>query len=240
MSQRFDIEKLSFENISFGFDGGHRIFEACDFEFPMNEVVWVKAESGAGRSTLIQLLGVLQMPQQGAYRINGENICEMSFEEFLPYRLNIGFGFDQGGVIHNRTIFENLMLPLLYHKIGSPVEAMERVDAMLEHMGILKHRDQRPSLVPGSVRKMTCLLRALVMHPQMVLLDDPSAGLGQDVALKYFDLVKKLRDDGTVKHLFISSYDEKLMSLLDYKEVFIDSGMLHHSGELEEKRRVAV
>jgi len=235
MIQRVSIESLKFENLSFSFDKRSRIIDNCSFEFPMNQNVWIKAESGSGRSTLLQILGVLQLPHSGGYFINGENICEMSFEEFLPYRLNIGFGFDQGGVIHNRTIFENLMLPLLYHKIGNPIDAMDRVDDFLAHMGIMKYRDQRPSLVPGTVRKIACLLRALVMHPELVLLDDPSVGLGQEAALKYFDLIKMLREKNQLKHVFISSFDEKIMSLIEHSEIFIDSGILHFSTEPERK-----
>lgn len=235
MIQRVSIDSLKFENLSFSFDKRYKIIDNCSFEFPMNQNVWIKAESGSGRSTLLQILGVLQLPHSGGYFINGENICEMSFEEFLPYRLNIGFGFDQGGVIHNRTIFENLMLPLLYHKIGNPIDAMDRVDDFLAHMGIMKYRDQRPSLVPGTVRKITCLLRALVMHPELVLLDDPSVGLGQEASLKYFDLIKQLRDKNQLKHVFISSFDEKIMTLIEHSEIFIDSGILHYRTEPERK-----
>lgn len=222
------INSLRFENVTFAFDKQTPIFQQCSFDFPMEQVVWVKAESGAGRSTLLQLLGVLQLPQSGAYFINDENICEMSFEEFLPYRLNIGFAFDNGGVIHNRTIFENIMLPLLYHKLGDPLDAMDRVDFLLDRMGIMKHRDVRPSQVPGTVRKIACLLRSIVLKPDVLLLDDPSVGIGQEIALKFLDLVKEMREEGSTRHVFISSFDEKLMSLIDHTEVFIDSGLLHH------------
>lgn len=231
MIEHKSINSLRFEDVSFSFDKNNSMFQNCSFEFPMDQVVWVKAESGSGRSTLLQLLGVLQLPKAGKYFINDDNICDMSFEEFMPYRLNIGFGFDNGGVIHNRTIFENIILPLLYHKLGDPLDAMDRVDFLLDRMGILKHRDVRPSLVPGTVRKIACLLRAIVLKPEVLLLDDPSVGIGQEVSLRFFDLIKELREEGAARHVFISSFDEKLMSTIDHTEIFIDSGLIHHNQE---------
>ena len=125
------IESLKFEGVSFSHEGQEIIVQNVEFDFPMNEILWVKAEEGAGKSSLLQVLAGLQIPQSGKYLINGENVVEMSFEEFLPYRLKIGYSFDYGGLINNRSLFDNLVLPLLYHKIGTPEEAKSRVDKLM-------------------------------------------------------------------------------------------------------------
>ncbi len=230
------ITSLQFKNLSFAYEGHDSLFQNVEFDFPTNEIVWVKADSGSGRSSLLQLMAGLQMPSKGSYFINEHNVTEMTFEEFLPYRLAIGYSFDFGGLINNRTLMENCTLALLYHKICSHHEADDKVKYFFDKMGVSKHLDKRPALVPGGVRKLTCLLRALILEPQMLLLDDPSVGLGQDTILKYFDLINDLRRQGRAKHVFISSFDDKLMGLLDHREIFIEEGQLHkHPDEFEKK-----
>ncbi|KHD87057.1 MAG: ABC transporter ATP-binding protein [Bdellovibrio sp. ArHS] len=232
------IESLKFEGVTFTHDGQDPIVQNVDFDFPMNEILWVKAEEGAGKSSLLQILAGLQIPQSGKYLINGENVCDMSFEEFLPYRLQIGYSFDYGGLINNRSLFDNLMLPLLYHKVVSPEEAKARVEDLLKEFGVEKFASERPAHVPGRIRKLTCLLRALVMRPQILLLDDPSVGLGQDSVYAFVDHVHRLRKEGHCNHVFISSYDEKFMNLFAYQIIHLDEGQLYFQAVDPEKRVV--
>lgn len=235
------IKSIHFQSLTFAYEGHEPIFQNVDFIFPTQNFVWINAGSGAGRSSLLQLLAGLQLPTQGGYYINDQNVTEMSFEEFLPYRLSIGYSFDFGGLINNRTLLENCTLPLLYHKICSAKEAEDKVKYYFERMGFSKHLSQRPSFVPGGVRKLTCLLRALIMEPQILLLDDPSVGLGQDTILKYFELMSELHSNGRVAHVFISSFDEKFVGLfsqmgLPLTEICIEKEQIFNSVQDKEKR----
>ncbi|MGE5085538.1 MAG: cell division ATP-binding protein FtsE [Bacillota bacterium] len=232
------IESLKFEGVSFAHEGQDPVIQNVEFDFPVNEILWVKAEEGAGKSSLLQILGGLQIPQSGQYLINGQNVCDMSFEEFLPYRLEIGYSFDYGGLINNRTLFDNVILPLLYHKVLSPSEARDRVQEMFEKFDLMKFANERPAHVPGRVRKLTCLLRSVVMRPQMLLLDDPSVGLGQDSVYVFVDYIHQLRKEGFLNHIFVSSYDEKFMSLMNYQIVHLDDGQLYFQAVDPEKRVV--
>lgn len=242
MSQlhRLQIESVKFDQLGFAFEGSAaKLFHQTTFDFPLDRLVWIKGESGSGRSTLLQLLAGLLVPDQGAYLLNGKNVTDMSFEEFLPYRLLIGYGFDLGGVIHNKTLEENLTLPLLYHKVLSQNEAAMRAMIYMEDLGISKYQHARPSVVPGGVRKLVCLIRALIMHPQVLLLDDPSVGIGQDTALKFFDLIDELRKQGELRHVFLSSFDDKLMSIVDPDIIAIDNSLIFHHKPEGEKKVVA-
>jgi energy-coupling factor transporter ATP-binding protein EcfA2 len=130
------------------------------------------------------------------------------------------------------------MLPLLYHKIVTPDEARERVDGVLKEFGIEKFANERPAHVPGRVRKLTCLLRPLVMRPQVLLLDDPSVGLGQDSIYAFVDHINKHRKEGCFSHIFISSYDEKFMNHFEYQIIHLDDGQLYFQAVDPEKRVV--
>lgn len=221
------IESMKFEAVTFAHEGQSPLLQNTDFEFPMNEVVWVKGVEGHGKSSLLQVMAGLLMPQSGLFYVNDKNIMDMSFEEFLPYRLSIGYTFDYGGLISNRTVYDNLMLPLAYHKLIPMKEAKARVQHIIKLFDIEKFANERPAHIPGRVRKLACLLRALIMHPQMLLMDDPSVGLGQDTLYTFVDYIHSLRKEGHLKHIFMCSYDEKYMSLFNYQIVHIDDGQLY-------------
>lgn len=231
-----EIKSLRFEGITLKHEGYDPLFVNCDFDFPMNSVVWIESDEGAGKSSLLQMMAGLQSPNSGKFLINEENVSEMSFEEFLPYRLQIGYSFDYGGLISNRTIYDNLILPLNYHKLVTPEQAKERVDEMIKTFELGKFVHERPAHVPGRVRKLVCLLRSLVMHPQVLLMDDPSVGLGQDTVYHFVDYLHKLRKEGHLSHMFISSYDEKFMGLFDYKKIHINESQIYLGVEPIEKK----
>jgi ABC-type transporter Mla maintaining outer membrane lipid asymmetry ATPase subunit MlaF len=193
----------------------------------MFDTVWIHAPGGQGRSSLLQILAGLLEPTRGKYFINDQDVSDMTFEEFLPYRMKIGYGFDFGGLLNNRTILENLTLPLMYHKIVTPHEAEVRALEYLGFLGLKRYKDQRPAVVPGGVRKLTCMIRALVMHPEVLLLDDPNVGMNEEAVLKFFDLVNKIRADGALQHIFVSSYDSKLARALSAREVVINDNKLY-------------
>ncbi len=241
MEAKFESEKinsLKFESVTFAHESHDSTLFQADFDFPMNDIVWVKSYEGAGKSTVLQILAGLLAPQHGKYLINDVNVTELSFEEFLPYRLSIGFSFDYGGLISNRTVFENLMLPLEYHKVLPFRAAKDRIDKIIKRFEIEKYKNERPAHIPGRVRKLTCLIRSLIMYPEVLLLDDASVGLGTDNAQMLSDLILEIRKDGHLRHVFMTSYDEKFMSLFDYKIIQIDQSQLFNQAPDLEKKAV--
>jgi phospholipid/cholesterol/gamma-HCH transport system ATP-binding protein len=208
------IQSLRLENVTFGYNGLPPVFENLDFEIPKSPLVWVHGEPGMGKSSLLKIMAGLLMPQSGRYLINGENVLEMSFTEFLPYRILIGYAFDTGGLLTNRTLYENLMLPLMFHQRCSERDANERVRFWMERFHLTKVRDQRPFSVTGSQRKSTVILRAFIHHPQLVLLDDAMSGLKEDGQDAFVELVEEaVRRNGLQHILFCSERELPIKSL---------------------------
>ena len=156
----------------------------------------------------------------------------------MPFRLQIGYSFDYGGLINNRSLLENLTLPLLYHKTLEFNEARDRAMAVLKMFDIQKFAGERPAHVPGRVRKIICLLRPLMMRPQMLLMDDPSVGIGQDSTYVLVDLIHDLRKQGFLSHIFMSSYDEKFVNLFDHHILHLNEGQLYYQPVENEKKVV--
>lgn len=209
---------MEFKNLSFSV-ADQKILEDVTFTFSLGRWVWISSEGGVGKSSLLQIMAGLKLSQKGSYSVNSKNVEELSFEEFLPLRLQMGYSFDLGGLIHNRSLIENLKLPLNYHKKKTRAEADLIAMDLLRQFDIQKYKDHKPSDAPGSVRKLVVLLRSLIHLPQILLWDDPTMGLQDETCQKLFSLVKKLQEQGAVTSVFIASQDQKILKHADCEKV---------------------
>jgi ABC-type multidrug transport system ATPase subunit len=231
------IKSLKFDGVSYWYDGQEPLLQDVEIDFTMNTVNVLRGDRGGGRSTLLQILAGLQMPNHGIYEINGQNVMEMTFEDFLPYRLRIGYAFDLGGLISNRTLLDNMILPLSYHKICSPEEALKRVTKIFERFDLMKFKDVRPSHVSGSIRRITCLVRSLVMDPEVLLLDDPTVGLSKETQKIFTEFIQECMRVGSLHTLFVSSYEESFITQFDHTDLYLEGTKLFVPSQ-EKKRAV--
>lgn len=223
------IQSLKFEGVCYAHEGHDPILLNADFTFPTSSVCWIQSEEGEGKSTLLQILAALELPKAGSYYINDVDVKEMTFEDFLPYRLKIGYSFDYGGLINNRSLRDNLLLPLQYHKLCKVKEAYTRVNDLITMFDFQKFADERPAHVPGRMRKLTCLLRSLVHQPDLLVMDDPFVGLGTETAEIFVNLLQDMRDQGYLSQILLSSYDEKFIRPFRPQIIHLDEGQLYLS-----------
>jgi ABC-type lipoprotein export system ATPase subunit len=223
LNKRETLQNFALEELTFAYEQGAAIFENVSFEMPKSKAVWIRSPGGRGKSTLLRLLAGLLAPTSGRVLIDGKNVSDMSFEEFLGYRLSIGYGFDMGGLLNNKTIFENLILPLQYHKMASHEEAVERVEQMIKTFGIGSSRDLRPFAVPGSQRKLTCILRAFIHQPQVVFLDDPATGLKGDNLNDLLEYVEESFATRGLRQVFFSSESPVFATRFKAEELLIST-----------------
>lgn len=218
------VRDLKFENLTFGFEGAKEtVFENITYNMPKARAVWIRSPGGRGKSTLLRLLAGLISPQTGHYFINGNDVSQMSFEEFLPYRLAMGYAFDFGGLINNKTLAENLLLPLQYHQLITPEEANERVDHALNLFALDQSKDSRPSAVPGSQRKMTIVIRAFINAPQVAFLDDPLTGLKEDNINDLLHYVEESFSMRGLRQIFFTSESPLLARHFKAEELLISA-----------------
>lgn len=243
------IKSLEFKQLTFHYEGQEPLLKDVDFEFPIRKrgtndnsverrggdkrgasrqagVIVIRGNRGSGSSTLMQILAGLQIPTFGNYLINEIPVEKMSFEEFLPFRLRMGYGFGMGGLISNRTLFENLVLPLNYHKICSFEEAEKRVLTLMERFHLIKFKDLRIAYVSASLRKMTVLVRAIIMEPEILFLDDPNIRVSKEAQQMYADLLREQINNGTLHTIFIASFDESFFSYFDYSNIYLEEKRL--------------
>lgn len=219
-----NIDRLKFEGMSFGFGQGV-LLEEVTICLPMGEIVWLSGAGGSGKSSLLRLMAGLVQPSSGRYYLNSKNVLEMSFDEFLPIRLKIGFSMNEGGLLNNRTLKENIELPTMYHR----KEDRKWSDYLMNQFGITSFMNERPALVRGALRKVTCLARALVLKPEVLLLDRPTDGIDKSSAEALARIIHAGKMEGWLRHVFIATDDLKWMNEFQFctvkikdKKVFCD------------------
>lgn len=221
------IEALEFKNLSFGFDGVPPVLEDVSIEIPTKKVIEVRGWQGAGRSTVLKLLAGLVSPTSGSYLMNGEHTENMSFEDFIKYRMRIGFSFEYGGLINNKTIRENLELPLVYHNRYSFEEVEVQVDNIIEEFCLKRDANKRPSAISGSTRKAAIVARSFLMHPEFLVLDNPTTGLNHYNREHLRDKIEMSREEGNIPHIFIATDDREFVAGLVDEELVIENKKLY-------------
>ena len=215
------INNIELKDISFGFPDEELIFEDLNHKFPEGKNIRVVGATGGGKSIFLKILAGLLLPLKGEYLIGGTSIGDLSFEEFTAYRLSIGYSFEFGGLLNNKTLADNILLPLQYHRNYRVDGGKKRVVELMERAGLAKTAHQRPSTVPGSHRKMTILLRAFVMKPQLLLLDEPTAGLTLEGKRFLLDLLREEREEGNLKHVIFCSNDETFIENIAETNIYL-------------------
>jgi phospholipid/cholesterol/gamma-HCH transport system ATP-binding protein len=234
---RESIDQIEFCNVSFQNARGADVFQGLNLKLPQQGVVWVKGEGGAGKSVFIKMICGLISPSVGHIQINEKSIDEMTFEEFLPLRCNMGYSFDFGGLINNRDIQSNLMLPSIYHQYTFQESGglAARVSRYLDIFGLKEVVGERPSAIVGRLRKAASVARAFVHAPQILLLDDPSTGLRNDTKKNLIEHIKSEIAAQKIKAVFIASDDEAFMSQFDAHVIELKN----HQVFLSEMRQAA-
>lgn len=228
------IERMALAHTKIGHETS--VLNDVNLELRPGNIYWVRGETGGGKSTLLKTFAGLIPPMEGNFYINDVNINELTFEEFLPFRLRIGYSFDLGGLIYNRTLWDNILLPMLYHKTVDYNEAEARADLLFRLFGIERYRNERPAAVPGGIRKAACVLRAFVLEPQVLLLDEPLTGLNEEGIRALDALVKKFSPEQIV---LVTSRAGELIKDWAHAEIVVDKNQVKLN-ELSRNEREAV
>ena len=214
------IENIQFEKVCLG-HGDDQVLQACDFDFPMNQNV--RFVFNNDREKFFFFHGMSQMAgfTKGKYLINGENVIDQSFEEFMKFRIKIGFGFSTRGLIHNRTLRQNLELPLRFHNLEKGKKFDQWMETCIEYFDIQKEIDKRPAEVSTNAQKSTLILRAFIHKPELVFLDSPELLLSTKLQANLLQLVDDHRRYHNLRHLFFATNDEELSDCLADQNVIL-------------------
>ncbi|PWU05471.1 MAG: ABC transporter ATP-binding protein [Terriglobia bacterium] len=157
--------------------GGQTVLNGVDLEAAQGETVAVLGRSGTGKSVLLKLLVGLQSPDSGSIRIRGQEITKLEENRLNELRKKMGFLFQQAALYDSLTVEQNVEFPLMRHTRMAPGERRQRVRELLADVGMEKDLEKLPSQISGGMQKRVGLARALALEPDIVLFDEPTAGL---------------------------------------------------------------
>lgn len=195
-----------------------------DMEIQQGEYVSIAGPSGCGKSTLLSILGLLDTPTEGKYRLNGTETAELSLSQRARIRnREVGFIFQAFNLIGDLNVFENVELPLTYRGMKS-AERKEKVEAALERVGMAHRMKHYPSQLSGGQQQRVAVARAVVGDPSIVLADEPTGNLDSTNGEAVMDLVSELHEAGATICMVThdpryASYAKRTVSLFDGKVV---------------------
>ena len=232
------IKTMKFEKVTLGFEGAE-VLQSCEFDFPMEQNCRIVFSDDREKFFFFHGLTQVEGFQKGQFLINDQDITQMSFEEFLPYRMKIGFGFSTRGLIHNRTLRQNLELPLKFHKLVPDSGFEDWMNTCTEYFDLKGDLDKRPSDVSPSSQKATLVLRAFIHKPEMIFLDTPELMLSTKLQANLLQLVDDHRKYHNLKHLFFATHDEDFSDCLVDQNIILRNKKLHQV-ETQKLKRVGL
>jgi phospholipid/cholesterol/gamma-HCH transport system ATP-binding protein len=213
---------VRFEGVRKAF-GEQVVLRGLDLELPRGSTLSVMGGSGSGKTVLLRLTAGLIKPDRGRIWVLGVETPPLREEAMLPLRRRMGFVFQGAALFDSLTAYENVAYPLREHARLPEVAVAERVHGMLELVGLRNVDDKLPADLSGGMKKRVGIARALVLEPELVLYDEPTAGLDPTNARLITELVERLKTKGGSETSMIVTHDvEFARSVSDLMAVLID------------------
>ncbi|MBM3390562.1 MAG: ATP-binding cassette domain-containing protein [Betaproteobacteria bacterium] len=172
---------IRFDSVSKRYPGGIAALAELTFAVESGEMIVLSGHSGAGKTTLLKLIPAIERPTQGSVIVNGQNVATLK-RAAVPYlRRNIGMVFQDQKLLHDRSVFENVMLPLAIAGVAVR-DAGRRVRAALDKVGLLEREKAMPVALSGGEQQRLAIARAVVARPSILIADEPTAHLDDDTA----------------------------------------------------------
>ena len=200
---------ISFSAVSKRYPGGQDALAGVSFALAAGELAFVTGPSGAGKSTLLKLIPAIERPTAGSVVVNGQNVGALK-RGAIPYlRRNLGLVFQDHKLLYDRSVFDNVMLPLSFGALA-PRDAARRARAALDKVGLLARERANPIQLTGGEQQRLAIARAVVNRPAVLVADEPTANLDADTAARVIDILLSFNQVGVT--LVIATHDAALVA----------------------------
>ncbi len=218
--------------------GDRTVLEGIDLEVARGETLAVLGRSGTGKSVLLKLIIGLQAPDSGSVRISGHEIRGLDVKRINEVRRRIGFLFQHAALYDSLTAGENVSFPLRRHTAMSLAETRDRARELLASVGMDREGDKLPSEISGGMQKRVGLARALALDPDILLFDEPTAGLDPITAAEIARLILDLKNKREMTAVVVT-HDLRNAKVISDRMVLLHEGKVRVQGvfaDLEKSR----
>ncbi|MHC4291102.1 MAG: ABC transporter ATP-binding protein [Planctomycetota bacterium] len=185
-----------------------RVLREIDITINSGEYVAIMGPSGSGKSTLLNMIGCLDRPSSGSYRLGGQDVSELEDDELSAIRgARIGFVFQSFNLIAQLNVLENIEIPMFYQNYGE-VESTARAMELADLVGLGDRMKHRPSELSGGQQQRVAIARSLANDPLIILADEPTGNLDSSSGTDILAILDRLHDEG--KTLIVVTHDENI------------------------------
>ncbi|MFV0478201.1 MAG: cell division ATP-binding protein FtsE [Parahaliea sp.] len=218
---------IQFERVSKRYEEGHDALREVSLDIARNELVFLTGHSGAGKSTLLRLIMLMDRPTRGRVLVDGRDLAKVASRGIPRHRRDIGVVFQNHQLLFDRTVFDNVALPLIiagydHREIG------RRVRAALDKVGLLQREHALPVTLSGGEQQRVGIARAVVGRPTILLADEPTGNLDPALSAEVMGLFEAFNRVGVT--VLIASHDLTLISRLQHRIITLREGRLLGGG----------
>ncbi len=214
---------INFEHVSKRYTGGVAALQDVSFELAAGEMAFLTGHSGAGKSTLLRLILMLERATRGQVIVNGRNLGKTPSRQAPLVRRGIGMIFQDHKLLSDKTVFDNVSLPLMIAGVRYP-DIRRRVRAALDKVGLLSKEKSWPLNLSGGEQQRVGIARAIVGMPPILLADEPTGNLDPELSQELFNLFRQLNGQGVT--VLVASHDLSLIRSMGRRVLVLANGRL--------------
>lgn len=214
---------ITFEHVSKRYPGPSNALLDVSFNLDAGEMVFLTGHSGAGKSTLLRLILMLEQATRGQVLVDGRNLSKASPNQAPQVRQRIGMIFQDHKLLSDKTVFDNVSLPLIIAGMRY-ADIKKRVRAALDKVGLLSKEKSWPLTLSGGEQQRVGVARAIVGMPPILLADEPTGNLDPQLSRDLFGLFRQLNDQGVT--VIIASHDLSLIRAMGQRVLVLSGGRL--------------
>jgi len=219
---------VRFQNCFKRYANGREALINLSLDIAAGEFVFLTGHSGAGKSTLLKLLALIERPTRGTLLVNGENVSTIKGDKIAAHRRQLGMVFQDHKLLSDRSIFDNVALPLIVG--NTPVrEIGKRVRAALDQVGLLKYEQSRPIELSTGEQQRVGIARAVVTKPPLLIADEPTGNLDPDLSLEVMNIFRRFQEVGVT--VLVASHNIQLIERFKARRVHLEGGRIIENGE---------
>ncbi len=212
-----------FDRVSKRYGDTKDALSQVSFELERGEMAFLTGHSGAGKSTLLKLMMLMERPTRGQITINGQNLNRLKAQQIPFHRRQVGVVFQNHQLLFDRSVYENVALPLQISG-HPPLESARRVRAALSAVGLLDKELRNPIELSGGEQQRIGIARAVVNKPPLLLADEPTGNLDPELSQEIMDLFVRFQQVGVT--VLIATHDIALIERMGKRRLILDEGKL--------------
>jgi cell division transport system ATP-binding protein len=214
---------ISFSHVYKTYPGPVHALRNIDLQIDKGEFVFITGPSGAGKTTLFRMLSAFDHATSGNVEVVGYNLSELTAREVPYLRRKIGVIFQDFKLLKDKTLFENVALPLVIRGDRSS-QIKRRVNEALEQVGLIDRAQQLPEFVSGGEQQRTAIARAIIHQPGLLIADEPTGNLDPQLSEDIMDLLERVSTQGTT--VFVATHNHDLVARRKKRTIEIQAGQI--------------